>query len=126
MGEDFRKQLRELRPRFEKPKEVHSARQALNDIAEPVERMVRGSTRCDRWEKRWEHRLERLTGGEGSERPRFPGPPVEYMPRGALGIAEAEGGQLVLEDVGVVREDVALVGRKAVEDPSRRFSMGTN
>ena len=117
MGKHLGEQLGERRPRLQKAEEIHTARQTLDDVAQAIERMVGMSASGDRRQERREHRFKRLPRRGRAQRPRLPRSPIADMPGGGLGVGEADPLQLGREDIGIVRQRVALIARHAIENP---------
>ena len=123
VGEDFRQQPTKRRPGFEQPEEVHAARQALDDVTEPVERAVRIGTRRDRPQQARQHRLKSLLGWRRPQRTRLAGSPVGDVARRACRIAESQRAELFGEDVGVVRQLRCRLRSEAIEDHAGPFDV---
>ena len=113
MGEDQREQVGQLRPRLEQAVEIDPARQPLDDIAEAVERADGSGPAGDRAHQVGQHRLERRARRRRAQRPRPARAPVADPPQRLVDVVEAHRGQLGAQDVGVVRQPLAALGRRA-------------
>ena len=82
MGQDLGEQPRQRRPRLEQPEQIDAARQALDDVAQAVERVIGIGARGERLDQARKHRLECLLRRRRTERARLARAPVGDVPRG--------------------------------------------
>ena len=120
MGEHLGEQLGERRARLEQPEQVHPARQPLNDVAEPIERVIGIAARRNRLEQARKHRFEGFARRVRAQRPRLSRPPVADDAAAASTSAKPSCASSPATMSGSLDRRRTRFGCKAVEDPSPR------
>ncbi len=104
--------------------QIDPARQPLDDVAEAVERMAGIRAVGDRTQQDRKHRLERRARCRRTKRAHLPRAPAADQSSHLSDIGKAHYGELVGQQIGIVRQMRTAVGGQAVEPAADEIDMG--